>query len=300
MKILDRMIVGLLPAVPKPVVRRIADRYIAGETIDDAVAVLRSLNAEGCEGTVDVLGEFITEFREAEETAAAYHEILERICSDRLRSNVSIKLTALGLKLDAEGCYGLVKRLVERARELANFVRIDMEDSSVTTATLDLYRRLRADRLDNVGVVIQAYLRRSANDVAALLPLRPSIRLCKGIYVEPPEIAFKDREEIRRSYRSLLRRILEEGASRLGIATHDPPLIEDALAYLKEKAIPQDRYEFQMLLGVAAPLRRRLVSQGHTMRVYVPYGRAWYGYSLRRIKENPSIAGYVVKGMFRW
>jgi len=297
MKLFDRAVVALLPAIPKPVVRRIASRYIAGETLDDAARVVRALNVSGCEATIDVLGEFVTDFREAEATAAAYGETLERIAADRLRSNVSIKLTAFGLALDGERCYGLVRALVVRARALSNFVRIDMEDSPVTTRTLDVYRRLRAEGFDNCGVVLQAYMRRSADDVRALLPLAPSFRLCKGIYVEPPEVAFKDREEVRASYRALLRQMLEGGASRVGIATHDPPLVEDALRYLKERAVPKERYEFQMLLGVAERLRGRIVEAGHTMRVYVPYGRAWYAYSVRRIKENPSIAGYVAKGM---
>ncbi|HKE01583.1 MAG TPA: proline dehydrogenase family protein, partial [Planctomycetota bacterium] len=235
MNALDRVIVALLPAVPKPVVRKIADRYIAGETIDDAVAEVRGLNGEGCEATVDVLGEFVTAFEEAEATAREYRELLERIRSEGLRSNVSIKLTALGLKVDAERCYGLVRDLVARARELSNFVRIDMEDSSVTTATLDLYRRLRAERFDNTGVVIQAYLRRSAADVASLLPLRPSIRLCKGIYVEPPEIAFRARDDVRTSYRALLRQMFDGGCAKVGIATHDPSLVEDARAVIAER-----------------------------------------------------------------
>ncbi len=298
MKLFDRAVVTMLPLIPKPVVRRIAGKYIAGESLEDAVRVVRGLNASGCLATVDVLGEFITDFREAEETAREYGALLAAIDRERLRSNVSIKLTAFGLSLDAERCYGLVKALVERARGLGNFVRIDMEDSPVTTATLDVYRRLRREGLDNCGVVLQAYMRRSPKDVADLLPLGTSFRLCKGIYVEPPEVAYQGREEVRAQYRALLRQMIEGGATRVGIATHDPPLLEDALAYVKEKAVPAERFEFQMLLGVAEAWRRRLVDLGHGMRVYVPYGRSWYGYSVRRIKENPSIAGYVAKGMF--
>ena len=201
------------------------------------------------------------------------------------------------MSIDGDHCYGLVRGLVARARELGNFVRIDMEDSPVTTKTLDLYRRLRKDGFSNCGVVIQAYLRRSRDDVAAVLPLGTSFRLCKGIYVEPPEVAFKGREEIRANYRALLRQMLEGSALKVGIATHDPPLIEDARAYLREKAIPKDKYEFQMLLGVAERIRGGLVAEGHTVRVYVPFGKEWYGYSTRRLKENPSIAGYVAKAM---
>jgi len=302
MKLFDRAVVGLLPLIPKPVVRKIADRYIAGETLDEAARTVRRLNEEGCEATVDVLGEFITDFREAEETAAAYHDVLDRIRKDKLRSNVSIKLTAFGLSLDGSKCYALVKKLVGHARDLGNFVRIDMEDSPVTTQTLDLYRQLRRDNFSNVGVVIQAYLRRSPNDVRDLLAQEltrgTSFRLCKGIYVEPPEIAFKDREEIRNAYKAMLRQMFGEGSRRVGIATHDPPLIEDARSFLREQQIPKDRYEFQMLLGVAPAWRKRLVEEGHTVRIYVPFGKSWYGYSVRRLKENPSIAGYVAKAMF--
>ncbi|MBL8696513.1 MAG: proline dehydrogenase family protein [Planctomycetes bacterium] len=301
MKLFDRAVVGLLPLIPKPVVRKIADRYIAGETLDEAARTVRRLNEVGCEATVDVLGEFITDFREAEETAAAYHDVLDRIRQDKLRSNVSIKLTAFGLSLDGAKCYALVKKLVGHARELGNFVRIDMEDSPVTTQTLDLYRQLRRDGFENVGVVIQAYLRRSPNDVRELLSGEltrgTSFRLCKGIYVEPPEIAFKDREEIRNAYKSVLRQMFREGSRRVGIATHDPPLIEDARSLLREQQIPKERYEFQMLLGVAPAWRKRLVEEGHTVRIYVPFGKSWYGYSVRRLKENPSIAGYVAKAM---
>lgn len=297
MKLFDRAVVGLLPLVPKRIVRKIADRYIAGETLDDAARVVRDLNAKGCLATIDVLGEFITDFRQAEETAAAYRATLDRMRDEKLRANVSIKLTAFGLGLDGERCHALVRELVARARDQGNFVRIDMEDSPYTSRTLDLYRRLRSEGFENCGVVIQAYMRRSQEDVAALLPLGAGFRLCKGIYVEPPEVAFKDREEIRANYRRLLRQMLEGGSPRVGIATHDPPLLEDARAYLREKGIPKDRYEFQMLLGVAERARAQLVAEGHAVRVYVPYGKEWYGYSTRRIKENPSIAGYVVKAM---
>lgn len=297
MKLFDRAVVALLPRIPKPVVRKIADRYIAGETLDNAVRCVRELNGRGCLATVDVLGEFITDFQQAEKTAAEYTRLLERIHAEQLRSNVSIKLTAFGLTLDGERCYGLVKALVSRARALGNFVRIDMEDSPVTTKTLDLYRRLRAEGLDNCGVVIQAYLHRSEADVKALLPLGAGFRLCKGIYVEPPEVAIQDREGIRENYRRLLRLMIDGGSPRVGIATHDPLLVEDARAVVAERKLPKERYEFQMLLGVAERLRARLVAEGHTVRVYVPYGREWYGYSTRRLKENPSIAGYVAKAM---
>jgi proline dehydrogenase len=297
MKLFDRAVVAMLPRIPKKVIRKIADRYIAGETLDDAARCVRELNAKGCEATVDVLGEFITDFRQEEETAAQYTAVLDRIRADGLRSNVSIKLTAFGLTLDFERCYGLVKGLVARARELGNFVRIDMEDSPVTTKTLDVYRRLKGEGFVNCGVVIQAYLHRSEKDVEDLLKLGTSFRICKGIYVEPAGVAIQDREGTRDNYKKLLRLMLDGGATRVGIATHDPPLVEDARAVLTERKTPKERYEFQMLLGVAERLRGRLVQEGHTVRVYVPFGREWYGYSTRRLKENPSIAGYVAKAV---
>lgn len=298
MKLFDRAVVATLPLIPKAVVRRIADRYIAGETLADAARVVRELNAQGCEATVDVLGEFIQEFRQAEETAAEYQAVLERIAKEGLRANVSIKLTAFGLGLNDDGCMRLVRDLVARARELNNFVRIDMENSPYTTKTLDVYRKLKAEGFNNTGVVIQAYMRRSPEDVDALLKIGTGFRLCKGIYVEPPEIAYKGKEEVRNQYKLLLKKMLEGGATKVGIATHDAPLIEFARQYLKDAKIPKERYEFQMLLGVAEDWRRKLVAEGHALRVYVPFGKEWYGYSIRRIKENPSIAGYVAKGMF--
>lgn len=297
MKLFDRAVVATLPLVPKAVVRKIANRYIAGETIDDAARVVRELNGQGCEATVDVLGEFIKNFGQAEATAAAYSAVLDRIAKEKLRSNVSIKLTAFGLGLDDPGCYRLVRALVARAKELHNFVRIDMENSPYTTKTLDVYRKLKNDGFNNCGVVIQAYMRRSPADVAELLKLTTGFRLCKGIYVESAEVAYKEKEKVRDQYKSLLKQMLEGGATKVGIATHDPPLIEFARQYLKDAKIPKDRYEFQMLLGVAEEWRKRLVAEGHSLRVYVPFGEEWYGYSIRRIKENPSIAGYVAKGM---
>ncbi|MFN0205592.1 MAG: proline dehydrogenase family protein [Planctomycetota bacterium] len=297
MKAFDRAVVALLPLVPKPVVRRIADRYIAGETLEDAARTVRNLNQQNCAATVDVLGEFITDFKQAEETAAEYTRVIDRIALEKLNSNISIKLTAFGLNLDEAQCYKLVRALVERAKATNNFVRIDMEDSPVTTKTLDVYRKLKKEGFENCGVVLQAYLYRTPQDVTDLLPLKTSFRLCKGIYKEKPDVAYQGREEVRKQYKLLLRQMLEGGAIKVGIATHDPPLIEDAREYLKSTNVPKERYEFQMLLGVAEEWRKRLVAEGHGLRVYVPFGKDWYGYSVRRLKENPAIAGYVAKGM---
>jgi proline dehydrogenase len=296
MKALNALIVRSMPLVPKAIVRRIASRYVAGETLDQACDTVRSLNADGCMATLDVLGEDITDLSETEPTVAAYRTALDAIATQELDSNISVKLTALGLKLDPDACRRQFARIVEAARTHANFVRVDMEDSSVTDETLRISFEARG-RYERVGIVLQAYLRRTGEDVARAIAAKANVRLCKGIYVEPREIAFQDREEIRDSYTAALERLLA-GGCYVGIATHDDVLVERALNAVHRLALPPEAYEFQMLLGVAAPLRRRLVSQGHRMRIYVPYGQAWHAYSMRRLKENPAIAGHVLKGFF--
>jgi proline dehydrogenase len=284
--LLDRALVHLLPAVPRPIVRRIADRYIAGEEIDDAVTTVAELNEDGMTATIDVLGEEIHNAEEAQEIVDAYHDTLDAIGEHGLDANVSVKPTAVGLKLGYDVGSANIEALVRHAAETGNFVRIDMEDSTTTDDTLRMYRELREAGLDNVGVVLQARLRRTLDDVAALADLRPNVRICKGIYLEPEEIAFTEFEEIRESYvRSL--EALVETASYVGIATHDEFLISEG------KRIAEERYEFQMLLGVRASLGKELVREGEHLRIYVPFGRQWYEYSLRRLQENPRIAGYV-------
>jgi proline dehydrogenase len=284
--LLDRALVHLLPAVPRPIVRRIADRYIAGEEIDDAVATVARLNADGKTATIDVLGEEIHNAEEAQEIVDAYHDTLDAIGEHGLDANVSVKPTALGLKLGYDIGRGNVETVVRHAGESGNFVRVDMEDSTTIDETLRMYRELREAGLDNVGVVLQARMRRTLEDIAALADLRPNVRICKGIYLEPESIAYTDFEEIRASYvRSL--EALVETASYVGIATHDEFLISEG------KRIARERYEFQMLLGVREPLGRELVRDGERLRIYVPFGRQWYEYSLRRLQENPRIAGYV-------
>jgi proline dehydrogenase len=296
--IYDRAIVRLLPAVPRPVVRRIADRYIAGTTLDDAEACVSRLNAAGMLATIDVLGEEIRDRAEAEAIASAYLDVLAAIERERLDANVSVKLTALGLKLDRGLCRELAERLVVDARDRGSFVRIDMEDSSTTDDTLALYRALREAGHDNVGIVLQAYLRRTASDLAALADLTPNVRLCKGIYTEPAELAFKDPDQIRASFAQLLARLLDAG-SYVGIATHDEWLLKRALEQVVRRRLDRERYEFQMLLGVREERRDALVRAGHRLRVYVPFGRQWYAYALRRLQENPSIAGYIAADAVR-
>jgi len=294
---LNRLVVGTLPFVPKSLVRTIAARYVAGETLDDALATVRSLNAEGCMATLDVLGEDITRLDETDPTVLAYQRALAEIAARGLDSNISVKLSALGLKLDPAHCRREFARIVETARGLGIFVRIDMEDSSVTEETLQIFFEFRRT-YERVGIVLQAYLRRSAEDARRVAAVGGNVRVCKGIYVEPPSIAFQDREEIRASYLGLAQALLSAG-SYVGLATHDPALVERSLALVGRLGLGKKAYEFQMLLGVARTLRRRLTAGGERLRVYVPYGEAWYAYSVRRLKENPSIAGHVVKGLFR-
>lgn len=293
---LNDLIARTLPLVPRPIVRRVASRYVAGETLDDAVATVRDLNAQGCMATLDVLGEDVTRLSETEPIVQEYERAIATIARERLDSNISVKLSALGLKIDPAECRRHFRRILEAARATGNFVRIDMEDSSVTEETIRIYEESRAVT-EHVGLVLQAYLRRTRDDAARAARIRANVRVCKGIYVEPPEIAFQDREEVRDSYSSVVDHLLETGCY-VGIATHDPVLVDRGLRTVDRLSLPSSAYEFQMLLGVAGDLRRRLVAAGHRLRVYVPYGHAWYGYSLRRLKENPAIAGHVLKGLF--
>ena len=292
MALLDRAIVRLLPAVPKPVVRRISERYIAGTELEDACRVVSELNDAGKMATIDVLGEEITSREEALAIAREYGHVFATIDRERLDSNVSVKLTGLGLKLGYEFCRENLDSLVRGAAQRSNFVRIDMEDSSCTDDTLRIYRDLRAEGLDNVGIVLQAALRRTLDDVRELAGLGLNVRLCKGIYLEPPEIAYQEFEKVRESFVRSLEALLEAGAY-VGIATHDEWLVAEALRLLERYGRAREEYEFQMLLGVREALGDRLVHDGHRLRIYVPFGRHWYSYSLRRLQENPKIAGYI-------
>ncbi len=294
MTLLDQALVRLLPVLPKPIVQRFSAPYIAGSTLADAVRVVRALNAEGKMATIDVLGEEIEREADAHAIAQAYRDVFDEIERDRLDSNVSVKLTALGLDLSYDLCRANLEAVVRQAREDGNFVRIDMEDSSTTDETLRLYRELRAEGYDNVGVVLQAYLRRTLDDVAELADLRPNIRLCKGIYVEPYTLAFTDADEIRASYVRCLTALLDAG-SYVGVATHDEWLIGEALRLLDERGLDRAAYEFQMLLGVREQRATELVQEGHRLRVYVPFGEQWYAYSLRRLQENPAMAGTIAR-----
>ena len=269
MAILDRAIVRLLPAVPRPVVQKLSERYIAGPELKDARETVRGLNAEGKMATIDVLGEEITNEDEAAAIVRAYQDVFADIERCRLDSNVSVKLTALGLKLDYDVCRANLRVVVDDAASRGNFVRIDMEDSSTTDDTLRLYRELREEGHENIGVVLQAMLRRTADDVA-----------------------FQEFEEVRRAYTRALEALLDAGCY-VGIATHDEVLLRNGRRLVLAHELGREDYEFQMLLGVRRGLGDQLVREGHRLRIYVPFGRHWYGYSLRRLQENPKIAGYI-------
>ena len=278
--------------------RRLSDRYIAGAELADAVAVVRELNAAGKKATLDVLGEEVVSAEEALAIRDEYELAMTTIEAEGLDANVSVKPTGLGLAVDPELCAESVRALARIAAGHGRFVRMDMEDSSTTTATLDLYRRLRADGHDNVGIVLQAMLRRTLDDVAELAGLDPNVRVCKGIYVEPPEIAYQGDEAIRFNFVQTISALWASGA-KVAVATHDDELVAKALELIREGGLGFERYEFQLLLGVRGELADELVAGGHTVRIYVPYGQKWYEYSLRRLQENPKIAGYVARDTLR-
>jgi len=297
MHLLNKFVVATLPAVPRPVVRFFAGRYIAGETIAHAIRTVRQLNAEGVCATLDVLGEDITTREEAIAARNQSNEVLHTIAREKLDSNLSIKLTSLGLKIDTAFCADNVREILKVASGYGTFVRFDMEDSTCTTDTIEIFRTLNAE-YPKTGIVVQAYLFRTEHDVAAMVKSRTNFRLCKGIYKEPKEIAFQKREEVQKNFVTLLRMMLSAG-SYVGIATHDSVLVDAATAMIREMGLRKDQYEFQMLLGVRPELRKKLVREGHKVRLYVPFGEHWYGYSLRRFKENPEVAGYIFKALFK-
>ncbi len=292
MSLFDRAVATALPVVPRSLVRRVSAPYIAGPTLDDARRVVGALNAAGKRATVDVLGEEIHTAAEARAIATAYGDVLAAIAADGLDANISVKLTGLGLKLDLGLCRSLLEELVRASESRGARVRIDMEDATCVDDTLTLYRALREDGLDNVGVVLQAYLKRTLADIDDLRDLRPSVRLCKGIYVEPRAIAFHDFDVVRRSFLACLDELLD-GGSRVAIATHDEHLLVESLA--RVVSLPDDAYELQMLLGVREDRATELVEAGHPVRVYVPFGQRWYEYSLRRLQENPRMAGVIAR-----
>lgn len=295
MSLFNRLLVTSLPLVPKAIVGRVAARYVAGETLDDALGIIRKLNAEGAMATLDVLGEEVSERGKATASTDEYVRALQTIAAQQLDSNVSIKPTMLGLKIDEGFCRDNIERIVATAKEHGNFVRIDMEDHTTTDATLRMYRDLHA-RYGNVGVVLQAYMRRTLRDIAELPKQGANVRICKGIYVEPRQIAWKGYDTVRANYLQALEKLIAFGVYP-AIATHDEYLACQAVAMVDKHGLSREQYEFQMLLGVDDQLRKILLEGGHRLRVYVPYGRDWYPYSIRRLRENPEVARHVLRAM---
>ncbi len=297
MSLFDQLVVKTMPLVPRGIIRRVAAKYIAGETLADAMQVVQDFNARGMHATVDVLGEFVSDPSEARQEIDAYLKLIDAISERKLKSGVSVKLTAVGLSISPKLARENLKILIESAAKRDVFVRIDMEDSPYTSETLAIFEEFRNEC--RLGIVVQAYLKRTADDVKRLMDRGPTnFRLCKGIYVEPESIAYKDRKAVQDNYLSLLD-LMFKGGAQVGIATHDDYLITESEKLIKSHGMDRARYEFQMLLGVLPELRDSIVKRGHRMRVYVPFGKAWYGYSTRRLKENPALAGYVVKSLFK-
>ncbi|HKV40819.1 MAG TPA: proline dehydrogenase family protein [Blastocatellia bacterium] len=276
---------------------KITRRFVAGENVSDAIDAIRELNRKGIAASFDHLGESITSQDETQGEVQEYLSVLARINETGIDSNVSVKLTQLGLDVSTAVCYENARVLVEAAGRQNNFVRIDMEDSSKTDATLDIFRRLRRDH-DNTGIVIQAYLRRSEADVRSLLEMGSRIRLCKGAYDEPPSAAFPSKADVDANYVELMKVLLRSGVYH-GIATHDEKMIDATKQFAAAEKISLDRFEFQMLYGVRRDLQEALARQGYRMRVYVPYGKFWYPYFMRRLAERPANAAFVLRNMFK-
>ena len=298
----NKLLADSLPFMPKKLIWIFSKRYIAGETIDDGLKACRVLNEQGVEVTVDLLGEFISTLEQAEDNKNQYLNIIDQFTSEGIVGNFSLKPTMFGLLIDQETCYQYIEAIVRKAAEKNSFVRIDMEDSQCVDTEFRIYRRLQEKFPANVGLVIQAYLRRTKNDLIDLNKIHTNgtplnFRLCKGIYIEPKQIAFKDYEEVRQHYLDDLQYMLENNMY-VGIATHDKYLVDQALAMIQKKNIESSKYEFQMLYGVTPDLRNYIVQQGHKMRVYVPFGKDWFGYSTRRLKENPKMATHIIKALF--
>lgn len=292
----NRALVSFVKLMPKKLVRVFANPYIAGDYLTDAVRVTKEFNAKGIYSTIDVLGESISTKEEAIASKNACLEVLDAIKANNLKANLSIKPTQMGLNMDADFCYNQVAELVEKAKSIDSFVRIDMEDATCTDKTFELYKRLR-EKYDNCGVVVQAYLKRTYDDIVKLNKMGTNYRLCKGIYIEREEIAIKDKQAIRDNFMKILKQMLQDG-NYVGIATHDDYLVKAAYNLIKEMNISKDKFEFQMLLGVKANLRDKINKDGYKVRIYVPFGLDWYRYSIRRLQENPNMAFDIVKNFF--
>lgn len=298
----NKLIAAMLPYMPKKLVWIFSKRYIAGETIDGAIKGAKELNSKGMMVTIDILGEFIKTLDEAEKNRDEYLNLIDVIEKEDIDGNYSVKPTMFGLLLDEELCFQHIRAIVEKAASYNNFIRVDMEDSPCTTKTINLYRRLKKEFPKNCGLVVQAYMRRTLQDLKDLMDLHSkenplNYRLCKGIYVEPVEIAYKKYEEVNEHFLEDLEFMFKNGIYP-AIATHDVPLVEGAYKLIEKYNVPKNMYEFQMLYGVTPELRQSILDKGHRMRVYVPYGKQWFGYSTRRLKENPKMAWMIIKALF--
>jgi proline dehydrogenase len=297
----------ILAAADSPRMQRLVQRYgfrlgaarfVAGETLDDAVPVLRRLNESGLLTNTTLLGEGVRDEAETRSVVAAYRDVLDRIHAEGLRTNVAVKLTHLGLSIDEELAQRNVGDLVYHAARVGNFIRIDMEESRHVDATLRIYRALREAGHENVGAVLQSYLFRSEDDLAALLPLAPNLRIVKGAYLEPPEIAYPQKRDVDAAYAGLLEMSLE-GGGFTAVATHDETLIEHAISFARERSIPNERFQFQMLYGVRPRLQLDLVRRGFAVLVATPYGPEWYRYLMRRLAERPANLLFFLRNLVR-
>lgn len=299
----NKMIAAVLPHMPKKLVWMFSKEYIAGETLKEAIVNAKKLNDAGILTTIDVLGEFITTLEEAEANKEEYLQVIEEAEKAGVKGNYSLKPTFFGLLLDKEVAYRHIKEVVVKAASFNNFVRIDMEDSPCTDMEIEIFRRLKEEFPANVGLVVQAYLKRTLQDIKDLKDINDpanaiNLRVCKGIYVEPEAISYKGYEEINTHFLEDIEYMLQENMYP-AIATHDVPIIEGSYKLLQKYNVPADKYEFQMLYGVTPALRKSIMEKGHRMRVYVPFGKQWFGYSTRRLKENPKMAGVIIKALFK-
>jgi len=298
----NKLIAAILPYFPKSFVWIFAKPYVSGKKVEDAIKASKELNAQGCMVTIDILGEFIKTLEEAEANKKEYIELIDRVEKENIDGNYSVKPTMFGLLLDKEVCYQHIRDIVAKAAEYNNFIRVDMEDSPCTDMTIEIFRKLKAEFPKNVGLVLQAYMKRTYKDLQDLMDIHSdetplNYRLCKGIYVEPAEIAYKKYEEINQHFLEDIEFCFKNGVYP-GIATHDKPVVEGAYKLIEKYNVPKEKYEFQMLYGVTPALRQSILDNGHRMRVYVPYGEQWFGYTTRRLKENPKMANHIIKAIF--
>ncbi|HAM09299.1 MAG: proline dehydrogenase [Bacteroidetes bacterium GWE2_41_25] len=298
----NRFIAAILPWFPKKFIWIFSRPYISGETIEDALRVSANFNHRNIRVTLDVLGEFITTLEEADANKKEYLNLIDISHKSNINGNFSLKPTSFGLLLDKEVCYEYIREIVAKAASYNGFIRIDMEDSPCTDMEIELFRRLKNEFPGNTGLVLQSYLKRTHKDIENMMEIHNSsnplnFRLCKGIYVEPEAISFKKYEEINSHYLDDLEFMLKNQIY-VGIATHDKPLIEGACRLIERYKVPKNMYEFQMLYGVTPKLRDKIVADGHNMRIYVPFGKKWFSYSTRRLKENPKMASHIIKAIF--